>query len=73
LLPAVRKLFLNLFDGIDRSKSRWLMQAVDAVNARVSIPLHLAAEGLSQPWQVVKFKRRSNYYTTRWDELPEVA
>ncbi len=62
----------SLFDSIDRSKSRRLMQAVDAVNTRLNCPLHWAAEGLNHPWQV-KFKRRSNRCTTRWDELLEVA
>ncbi len=62
----------GLFDGVDRAKSRRLMQAVDAVNARLNCPLRWAAEGLSQPWQV-KFKRLSRHYTTCWDELPEVA
>jgi DNA polymerase V len=62
----------SLLDNIDRAKSARLMQAVDAVNARVSAPLRWAAEGLKQNWQV-KFKRRSKHYTTRWDELPEVA
>jgi DNA polymerase V len=62
----------SLFDTADREKSKRLMQAVDTVNARVSTPLRWAAEGLNQPWQV-KFKRRSSCYTTRWDELPEVA
>ena len=62
----------NLFDSVDREKSRRLMQVIDAVNARLNSPLRWAAEGLNQPWQV-KFNRRSNRYTTRWDELPEVA
>ena len=62
----------GLFDRVDRAKSRRLMQAVDAVNARLNCPLRWAAEGLSQPWQV-KFKRLSRHYTTCWDELPEVA
>jgi DNA polymerase V len=71
-LVSESKVQQSLFDNIDREKSRRLMQAVDTVNARVSAPLHWAAEGLNHPWQV-KFKRRSNCYTTRWDELPEVA
>ncbi|MBN2455870.1 MAG: Y-family DNA polymerase [Sedimentisphaerales bacterium] len=62
----------SLFDSTDRDKSGRLMQAVDAVNARVSCPLHWAAEGLNQSW-AVKFNRRSHRYTTRWDELPVVA
>jgi DNA polymerase V len=62
----------GLFDGVDREKNRRLMRAVDEANTRVSAPLRWAAEGINQPWQV-KFKRRSRRYTTRWDELPEVA
>ena len=62
----------SLFDNTDREKSKRLMQAVDAVNARVSSPLRWAAEGLSQSWQV-KFNRRSCRYTTRWDELLKVT
>ncbi len=63
----------NLFDEVDRQKSRRLMQAVDAVNARLPFaPLRWAAEGINQPWQA-KFSKRSKRHTTRWDELPEVA
>ena len=62
----------GLFDHIDRAKSRRLMQAVDRINARVGCPIHWAAEGLEQPWRV-QFKRRSNRYTTGWDELPQVV
>jgi len=63
----------NFLDKLDRQKSRRLMQAVDAVNARLPFtPLRWAAEGINQPWQA-KFTRRSKRFTTRWDELPEVA
>ena len=62
----------NLFDETDREKSRRLMRAVDAVNARVDSPIYWAAEGLSKDWHV-KFRRRSKRFTTCWDELPEVA
>ncbi|MHC4110149.1 MAG: Y-family DNA polymerase [Planctomycetota bacterium] len=62
----------NLFDNVDRAKSRRLMQVIDAVNTRLNCPLRWAAEGLGQPWKV-KFNRRSYRYTTRWDELPPVA
>lgn len=62
----------NLFDDIDREKTHRLMQAVDAVNTRFDSPLRWAAEGQEQSWRV-KFKRRSRRYTTRWDEIPEVA
>jgi DNA polymerase V len=63
----------NIFDEVDRQKSRRLMQTVDAINARLPFtPLRWAAEGINQPWQA-KFSKRSKRYTTRWDELPEVA
>jgi len=62
----------SLFDDIDREKTHRLMQAVDAINTRFDSPLRWAAEGREQSWKV-KFKRRSRRYTTRWDEVPEVA
>jgi DNA polymerase V len=62
----------GLFDNVDRLKAQRLMKAVDAINIRFNSPLQWAAEGLGQSWKV-KFKRRSNRYTSRWDELPEVA
>ncbi len=63
----------NLFDKVDRQKAKMLMQAVDAVNTRLPFtPLRWAAEGINQPWQA-KFSKRSKRFTTRWDELPEVA
>jgi DNA polymerase V len=62
----------GLFDNVDRLKAQRLMQAVDAINLRLNSPLQWGAEGLGQAWKV-KFKRRSNRYTSRWDELPEVA
>ncbi len=63
----------NFLDKIDRQKSRRLMRAVDAVNARLlHKPLRWAAEGISQPWRT-KFTKRSKRYTTRWDELVEVG
>jgi len=71
-LVSEEQIQANLFDNIDREKSRRLMQAVDTINARLNCPLRWAAEGLEQSWKV-KFNRRSYRYTTRWDELPEVA
>ena len=62
----------NLFDQSDRRKSKRLMQAIDAVNAKLpDSPLIWAAEGIDQPWQA-KFAKRSKRYTTQWDELAEV-
>ena len=62
----------GLFDNVDRLKSQRLMRVIDSINTRLDSPLQWAAEGLAQSWKV-KFKRRSCRYTTRWDELPEVA
>jgi DNA polymerase V len=68
-LVAQDRIQHNLFDGIDRAKSKRLMQAVDRINAKADCPILWAAEGLKQPWQV-QFKSRSKRCTTRWDELP---
>ncbi len=62
----------GLFDNVDRLESQRLMRVIDTINTRLNSPLQWAAEGLAQSWKV-KFKRRSNRYTSRWDELPEVA
>ena len=62
----------NLFDTIDRSKSKRLMQTIDMINSRSNTPIRWAAEGLNQPWKT-KFNRLSKRYTTRWNELVEVA
>jgi len=62
----------NLFDKVDRERSHRLMQAVDAINNTLNSSLRLGAEGLEQPWKV-KFNKRSHKFTTRWDELLEVA
>jgi len=61
-----------LFDNADKEKSNRLMQAVDAINAKINPPLRWAAEGLLQPWHV-KFRRRSPHFTTAWNEILEVA
>jgi DNA polymerase V len=60
----------SLFGNADREKNKRLMQAVDAINAKLNASVYWAAEGLIQPWQV-KFKRRSRRFTTCWNELPE--
>ena len=71
-LVSENRIQRNLFDSVDRGKSRRLMQVIDAVNTRLNCPLRWAAEGLNQPWKA-KFNRCSYRYTTRWDELPPVA
>ncbi len=62
----------NLFDRTDREKARRLMNVVDMINARSSVPIRWAAEGLDMKWHV-EFKRRSSRYTTNWDELLKVT
>jgi DNA polymerase V len=62
----------GLFDNAQREKTARLMRTIDAINAKVDSPLRFAAEGINQPW-LVQFKKRSRHYTTRWDELLEIA
>lgn len=63
----------DLFDTVDRERSRRLMGAMDAVNARMgSYRLHCAAMGVvaeHTPWKGA-CRHRSRGYTTDWDELP---
>lgn len=61
----------HLFEAADRGKSKRLMQAVDAINARCSCSIGWGAEGLEKPWRT-QFNRRSPQYTTRWDQIPVV-
>lgn len=72
-LELQNRMQLPLFDEVDRQKSQRLMQAVDAIKAKIpEANLCWAAEGLNQPWRT-HFRRRSHRYTTRWDELVDVA
>ncbi len=61
----------NLFDTIDRPRSRRLMDTLDRINACTSAALHYAAEGLAQPWKT-RFQHCSAHYTTDWSQLPQV-
>ncbi|MBP8606185.1 MAG: Y-family DNA polymerase [Phycisphaerae bacterium] len=61
-----------LFDVADRDKSRRLMRAIDAINARSGCSICWGAEGLEKPWRT-QFNRLSPKYTTRWDQLPVVS
>jgi DNA polymerase V len=70
LVPE-NKVQQNLFDKTDREKARRLLKVVDAINARSSVPIRWAAEGLDRSWHV-EFKRRSSRYTTDWNELLKV-
>ncbi|MHB9029621.1 MAG: Y-family DNA polymerase [Candidatus Latescibacterota bacterium] len=72
LVPA-NQVQTDLFDTVDRDKSKRLMQALDEVNFRYGAGmLAFAAAGIKRPWKT-KFNRKSPRYTTRWDELREVT
>ena len=62
----------NLFDAVDRGRSKRLMQIVDTINFRGHCPVRWGAEGLTKPWHT-QFKHLSPKYTTRWDQLPKVS
>ena len=71
LVPA-KHVQLNLFDAVDRDRSKRLMQAVDAINLRSDAGVRWGAEGIQKPWHA-RFNRLSHKYTTRWDQLPLVS
>lgn len=63
----------ELFDKVDRSRAFKLMAALDGVNSRYGRDsLGFAAGHVKQDWKA-RFERRTDRYTTRWDELPIVA
>ena len=71
LVPA-NQTQADLFDVQDRGKSRRLMSALDAVNDRWGTgTLQYASSGITKAWKT-QFHRRSQAYTTDWDELPIV-
>ena len=62
----------NLFDSVDRSRSRKIMQVFDRINSLMEPDtIRYPAIGLDQPWKT-RFQKRSPRYTTRWDELLSV-
>jgi DNA polymerase V len=61
----------NLFDPVDRAKSKRLMKVIDAIHLRGVCPVRWGAEGLKKPWHT-QFNHLSPKYTTRWDQLPTV-
>ncbi|OQW99112.1 MAG: hypothetical protein BWK74_02950 [Desulfobacteraceae bacterium A6] len=74
LLPDNR-FQMGLFDGINRRRSEKLMKTLDAVNLKMgSGTLTYAATGLAGTgaWHPV-FKKRSPFYTTDWNQIPEVS
>ncbi len=71
-LVAQDEIQMNLFDTVDRDRSRRLMQALDCVNGHYAADtLRYAATGLHRPWKT-KFEKRSPRYTTNWNELLRV-
>ncbi|QPC95820.1 DUF4113 domain-containing protein [Mesorhizobium sp. INR15] len=63
----------SLLAVIDRDERAALNIAMDAVNRRFGRnTLVPAAMGLKPSWST-KFDRKSRCFTTRWDELPQVA
>jgi len=63
----------DIFDNQNRGRSKRLMGALDDLNARLGTgALRYAAAGLVQSWRM-KSSHRSKRYTTRWNELLEVA
>ncbi len=65
----------NFFDTVNRSRSKKLMQTVDAINGEMgSGAIAYGAVGLGdkQNWKTA-FKQRSRSYTTDWGELLEVS
>jgi len=63
-----------LFDEIyHNSRSQRLMKIVDGYNRTANHgKIFMAAEGVHQPWYM-KQAHRSKRFTTRWDELLEIA
>ncbi len=63
---------LSLFDADTIQKHRQIMQVLDKINRESGYNIvKIAAEGQSRAWRL-KQERRSNRYTTRWDELIEI-
>jgi DNA polymerase V len=73
LLPDTR-IQMGLFDDMNRKRSEKRMKTLDAVNLKMgSGTLAYAATGLAgtKPWHTV-FEKRSPFYTTDWNQIPEV-
>jgi DNA polymerase V len=72
LVPA-QPAQLGLFPTGQTPRSQQLMRIVDGLNQRFHAgTLQWAAAGLERSWQV-KFRHRSQRYTTSWRELPKVT
>jgi DNA polymerase V len=63
----------QLFDVVDRFKSKNLMSALDGINARHGRDtLGYAGAHVRKGWKP-RFEKRTERFTTQWDELPQVA
>lgn len=63
----------DLFNAAGEPRARARMQVLDGVNRKMGQhTLHLASEGIAQPWRM-KAGNRSPAYTTQWEELPRVG
>jgi DNA polymerase V len=63
---------LDLLQNVIDEKSKNIMRMLDTINLNMGKNcLFLAAQGIQRSW-LLKFKRRSPRYTTRWDEIPKV-
>ncbi|MEL7086600.1 MAG: Y-family DNA polymerase [Cyanobacteria bacterium J06597_1] len=59
----------DLFYEADSNRSRLLMETLDGINRRMGKrTVFFAGEGTAQTWSM-KRERKTNAYTTRWDEL----
>ena len=59
----------NLFDQLNRSKSKNIMQTIDRINQKMGRDIiRSAAQGYSKKW-MLKQQRLSPCYTTRWSNL----
>ncbi|MBU3948161.1 MAG: Y-family DNA polymerase [Proteobacteria bacterium] len=65
---------LSLFDKIDRKRSERLMQTLDSINLKMgsgTLAYAATAPGKTKSWHTV-FEKRSPFYTTNWEQIPQV-
>ncbi len=64
---------LSLFDGVDRTKRKYLMKSVDTINTRIGKDkVRLAVQGFDRKWRL-KQEYLSPCYTTRFSDLLTVS
>lgn len=62
----------ELFDTVDRLRAKNLMTALDGINARHGRDsLGFAGAHIGKGWRP-RFEKRTERFTTQWDELPQV-